>query len=252
MADPSTSGASASPPTAASPPAGDGGGLSEEELAALGIKARKRPIQVASCIGRVMEMDDESGLGAESSVKRQMATPSSPAAQAAMESDIRSKGARPSQYMQYSVSKSEVNRETQAPHQFMGSPGEYSAAKSSEPKLHSIKKKTSRTGKPINAGFLKKQGAKRKNWKNRWFVLDGHFLMYFAKKGDPSPIATIHITPSCNIQLDSRNHSFVLHTEERDWHFIAENDTQKDRWYAPLFSPFCILVVPFMERPPWA
>jgi len=36
---------------------------------------------------------------------------------------------------------------------------------------------------PDMEGFMEKQGAIRKNWKERWFVIKDHFLFYCKKKG---------------------------------------------------------------------
>ena len=59
-------------------------GQNEDELAKLGVKSRRRPVQVASVIGRVMEAPDDPDAVKEAVARRAMATPTSPAAQAAM------------------------------------------------------------------------------------------------------------------------------------------------------------------------
>ena len=63
------------------------------------------------------------------------------------------------------------------------SPG-LSAAKS----VFTVQEKIARfEGKAVKAGFLLKRGHRFKSWKRRWFVLRGHFLMYYKKPTDTQP-----------------------------------------------------------------
>jgi len=52
-------------------------------------------------------------------------------------------------------------------------------------------------------GFLVKQGIVRKNWKKRWFIMDGTLLYYFRKQKDPYPAGIIQFRDANNIDCVS-------------------------------------------------
>lgn len=104
--------------------------------------------------------------------------------------------------------------------------------------------------KPDKCGELTKQGHFRKNWKARWFVLQGDKLFYFKSRLDPKPIDFVPLR-SCHVEKASRStRPYVfeispLHTknfliqatneeEMRDW--IRAIDKASD--FEDVSSPF--------------
>eukprot|EP01088_Endostelium_zonatum_P018765 TRINITY_DN6148_c0_g1_i1.p1 TRINITY_DN6148_c0_g1~~TRINITY_DN6148_c0_g1_i1.p1 ORF type:complete len:828 (+),score=147.92 TRINITY_DN6148_c0_g1_i1:85-2568(+) len=80
-------------------------------------------------------------------------------------------------------------------------------------------------------GFLMKQGAKRKSWKRRWFVLytQGK-LSYFTNQAAAKPLSTFSIV-GCTVQEESsRKHGFNIITNDRIFYISADNEIEKQGW----------------------
>lgn len=89
----------------------------------------------------------------------------------------------------------------------------------------------------IKTGYCIKQGAVRKNWKLRYFVLDTFALSYYANIQDRSPIRAIHVKDiveariSVGIHLHKQN-VFEVVTPLRVFYVQAESTAERQSWIA--------------------
>eukprot|EP01103_Thecamoeba_quadrilineata_P006349 TRINITY_DN16076_c0_g1_i1.p1 TRINITY_DN16076_c0_g1~~TRINITY_DN16076_c0_g1_i1.p1 ORF type:complete len:477 (-),score=70.66 TRINITY_DN16076_c0_g1_i1:101-1531(-) len=88
--------------------------------------------------------------------------------------------------------------------------------------------------KPDKAGELKKQGHFRKNWKARWFILQGDLLFYFKSKGDPKPIDYIPLS-DCKVTKTNKvgkSHALELipQLSNKVFYITANNDSELSSW----------------------
>ncbi|KAK7475374.1 hypothetical protein BaRGS_00033392 [Batillaria attramentaria] len=88
---------------------------------------------------------------------------------------------------------------------------------------------------PIKAGYAVKQGAVRKNWKRRYFVLHEQGLSYFKSEQDKSPIRTIPIAdilearPSEGANLN-RDNLFEILTSKRIFYIQCDSPADMNSW----------------------
>ena len=53
-------------------------------------------------------------------------------------------------------------------------------------------------------GWMAKQGHIFRTWKNRWFVLEGRNMFYFAKEGAPKPRGVIRMVDGTDVIVEER------------------------------------------------
>jgi len=92
--------------------------------------------------------------------------------------------------------------------------------------------------KPDKVGELKKQGAIRKNWKSRWFILQGDNLFYFKSRQDVKPIDCI---PLNNVSVykaskAKRKNVFELRSNDFDrvYYIQANSEQEQKEWMAAI------------------
>eukprot|EP00300_Choanocystis_sp_HF-7_P005072 c1386_g1_i1.p1 GENE.c1386_g1_i1~~c1386_g1_i1.p1 ORF type:complete len:436 (+),score=55.95 c1386_g1_i1:129-1436(+) len=86
----------------------------------------------------------------------------------------------------------------------------------------------------IRAGFLSKEGGRRKSWKRRWFTLENMVLSYYKTEGEvgeKDPLGRIPI-PSYEVDLDNkkRNGFKISHPGCRTFYFSADTPEERDGW----------------------
>jgi len=88
--------------------------------------------------------------------------------------------------------------------------------------------------KNFKGGFLCKKGATIKSWHKRYFLLKDDVLFYFKDDQDPyHPIAIIYLykgTINRKPLYSKKNHTFLVNTQGRRYHFQAENDEERESW----------------------
>ncbi|XP_028994870.1 dual adapter for phosphotyrosine and 3-phosphotyrosine and 3-phosphoinositide [Betta splendens] len=82
-------------------------------------------------------------------------------------------------------------------------------------------------------GYLVKQGAFVKNWKQRWFTLNRYELKYFRDKMCEEPIRTLDLRACSAVQFDyshNRVNSFCLVFPDRTFYLCANTGVEADEW----------------------
>ena len=79
-------------------------------------------------------------------------------------------------------------------------------------------------------GYGSKKGAKRKNWKYRFFVLTQHSFAYFESEKKKNPICSIPISNVRAIyqRKDLQGHEFVMAIDTEDRVHLWEFDTEEE------------------------
>ncbi|KAL6078979.1 Pleckstrin y domain-containing A member 2 [Balamuthia mandrillaris] len=106
---------------------------------------------------------------------------------------------------------------------------------------------------PPLEGWLEKQGGRRKNWKRRYFQLDGKRLKYFAKESDCKSDKAIDYIPLERttkvvevpdaVRPGSKyaGCAFSIRTSFRDYFLIAASREERQRWLAQLRNSISLL-----------
>ncbi|CAL8292045.1 dual adapter for phosphotyrosine and 3-phosphotyrosine and 3-phosphoinositide isoform X2 [Gadus morhua] len=82
-------------------------------------------------------------------------------------------------------------------------------------------------------GYLVKQGAVVKNWKQRWFTLQRHELKYFKDKMFEEPIRILDLRDCSAVQFDysqDRVNCFCLVFPDRTFYLCAKTGVEADEW----------------------
>uniref|UniRef100_A0AAQ4PNY4 Dual adapter for phosphotyrosine and 3-phosphotyrosine and 3-phosphoinositide n=2 Tax=Gasterosteus aculeatus aculeatus TaxID=481459 RepID=A0AAQ4PNY4_GASAC len=82
-------------------------------------------------------------------------------------------------------------------------------------------------------GYLVKQGAFVKSWKQRWFTLNRYELKYFKDKMCEEPIRTLDLRACSAVQFDysqDRVNCFCLVFPERTFYLCAKTGVEADEW----------------------
>ena len=96
-------------------------------------------------------------------------------------------------------------------------------------------------------GYLTKLGAKVKNWKRRWVILEDYCITYYKGEDGYGPRGSISleevdkVEDICSlerreaVERDEKNvigkeHLFLLFTPSRTWYFVADNEKSKKDW----------------------
>ncbi|XP_029316635.1 dual adapter for phosphotyrosine and 3-phosphotyrosine and 3-phosphoinositide isoform X1 [Cottoperca gobio] len=82
-------------------------------------------------------------------------------------------------------------------------------------------------------GYLVKQGAIVKNWKQRWFTLNRYELKYFKEKACEEPIRTLDLRACSAVQFDysqDRVNCFCLVFPDRTFYLCAKTGVEADEW----------------------
>lgn len=90
------------------------------------------------------------------------------------------------------------------------------------------------------SGYLNKQGGNWKNWKRRFFVLQGPFLIYYEDENSPTPNGIVFLE-GCSLEICSsvkcgRDYCFEVIPEERKRTFILQGNSEnhRDGWMMSL------------------
>jgi hypothetical protein len=88
--------------------------------------------------------------------------------------------------------------------------------------------------KNFKAGFLNKKGGSFKSWHKRFFILKGDILLYFKDDTDLyHPLAIVYLHKGIINRTPlyaKKNHTFLVNTQGRRYHFQAGNDEERAEW----------------------
>lgn len=86
----------------------------------------------------------------------------------------------------------------------------------------------------VREGYMYKQGGKHKNWKRRWFALNGLFMFYYTNQQRSSHKGTI-VLEECNVVLapdglGMTRYSFQIETPNRTFVLSCDSAASRDDW----------------------
>ena len=88
----------------------------------------------------------------------------------------------------------------------------------------------------VKKGYLKKKGHKRHTWKERWFVLEPHFLIYYKSRDNMEEKGAVHITSRSQVEAiaEKTNYKFrILVTDGANgtkYELCASDQRSKMEW----------------------
>jgi hypothetical protein len=89
-------------------------------------------------------------------------------------------------------------------------------------------------GTPMHAeGWMAKQGQIFKTWKNRFFVLEGRRLLYYAREGAPKPKGVINMTEGTDVVIEERYAKpfcFTVSTPAKRYILQAADEEEMAEW----------------------
>jgi hypothetical protein len=89
-------------------------------------------------------------------------------------------------------------------------------------------------GTPMHVeGWMAKQGQIFKTWKNRWFVLDGRSMYYYAREGAPKAKGVIKMVEGTDVIIEERYvkpFCFTVCTPTKRYILQAADDDEMAEW----------------------
>jgi len=82
----------------------------------------------------------------------------------------------------------------------------------------------------MKAGYLRKKGAKRRNWTRRWFVLRGSVLSYYKAETSEQPKGTIKLEMAVVATSQRKPFCFFVRTPQRILMMWPESRDERDGW----------------------
>jgi len=107
----------------------------------------------------------------------------------------------------------------------------------------------------IKAGFLRKKGAKRRNWTKRWFELKGHSLTYFKNEKADKLKGSIVLDLAVVGKSHRKPFGFFVRTPERILMLWPINKEERDMWIEAITSAITVQyygVAVDIEQSVWA
>lgn len=94
----------------------------------------------------------------------------------------------------------------------------------------------------VTRGYMTKQGGMMKNWKKRWFVLEGHTLTYYADKANaessyPTPKGSVDMRQVSAVEMSQVEHkgaSINLTIPGRVHKFLNPDQSARELWFSRL------------------
>jgi hypothetical protein len=97
----------------------------------------------------------------------------------------------------------------------------------------------------VRSGWVIKRGGRVKNWRVRWFVLQGDELSYFKQKEDEKPAGVIRLTGATVAESDVRPQCFTVTSyleppvqgkpvRQRTFYLVAESHSALDAWVSAI------------------
>ncbi|KAG6967140.1 hypothetical protein JG688_00006459 [Phytophthora aleatoria] len=119
--------------------------------------------------------------------------------------------------------------------------------------LATVKKSTASVPEPVScAGYLTKQGHKRKSWKKRYFILRGNTISYYsdydmANNAKGKPLAEVLVE---DVQKwDGEPFGFMFMTNEQVPYYVyADNDRERTKWINALNKLNAVEEEPEVEK----
>eukprot|EP01117_Protostelium_nocturnum_P016758 TRINITY_DN6701_c0_g5_i1.p1 TRINITY_DN6701_c0_g5~~TRINITY_DN6701_c0_g5_i1.p1 ORF type:complete len:424 (-),score=151.47 TRINITY_DN6701_c0_g5_i1:39-1310(-) len=82
----------------------------------------------------------------------------------------------------------------------------------------------------VKQGSLSKKGAKRRNWKERWFVLKPKFLYYFGNRKDSVSKGVITLVNAVVSPSTHKDYCFSISTKGREFLIAAKSEPEMKEW----------------------
>ena len=97
-------------------------------------------------------------------------------------------------------------------------------------------------------GWMAKQGHIFKTWKNRWFVLDGRNVLYYAKEGSAKPRGAIQMVDGTDVIVEEsypKPYCFTIVTPRKRFVLQAADEDEMAEWLEAIQNN--LEVVPYMD-----
>uniref|UniRef100_K3WN17 PH domain-containing protein n=1 Tax=Globisporangium ultimum (strain ATCC 200006 / CBS 805.95 / DAOM BR144) TaxID=431595 RepID=K3WN17_GLOUD len=119
--------------------------------------------------------------------------------------------------------------------------------------LQTVKRSNATAPEPVScAGYLTKQGHKRKSWKKRYFILRGNLISYYsdydlANSAKGKPLAEVAVE---DVQKwDGEPFGFMFMTSEQVPYYVyADNDRERNKWMNALSKLTAVVEEPHVEK----
>ncbi|KAL7682083.1 putative rho-associated protein kinase [Plasmopara halstedii] len=119
--------------------------------------------------------------------------------------------------------------------------------------LSTVKKSTASIPEPVAcAGYLTKQGHKRKSWKKRYFILRGNTISYYsdydmANNAKGKPLAEVLVEDVQKWEGEPFGFMFVTN-EQVPYYVYADNDRERTKWMNALNKINAVEEEPVVEK----